>query len=239
LSYARVLSAATIADIAHLMSSLYRLAMREQPPLVTVSPFADLELPRIEPRPVEFYEHEQASALYEAVSGQWRTLVELGMQVGLRPGEMYRLHGKRVDWLRGRVEVVDVMTRQGLRQRPKSKRSHRVVPVPPGVLADMSVLMTGRVREALVFTAPEGGPVTDAHFRNRVWYPVIARGACGASRLGSCGTRRPRGSCRTVCRSPARSSRQSSSAASTRHCRMTRCGSSPRRRSKPACAGAS
>jgi hypothetical protein len=43
------LSAATIADIAHLMSSLYRLAMREHPPLVTVNPFADLELPKIEP----------------------------------------------------------------------------------------------------------------------------------------------------------------------------------------------
>jgi hypothetical protein len=27
-----------------------------------------------------------------------------------------------VDWLSGRVEVVDVMTRQGLRQWPNSKR---------------------------------------------------------------------------------------------------------------------
>jgi integrase len=169
------LSAATIADIVHLMSSLYRLAMREHPPLVTVNPFADLELPRIEPRPVEFYEPEEATALYEATGGQWRTLIELGMQIGLRPGELYGLHGHRVDWLRARIEVVDVMTRRGLRQWPKSKRSHRVVPVPAHLLEDMSVLMTGRARDALVFTAPGGGPVTDAHFRNRVWYPAIAR----------------------------------------------------------------
>jgi integrase len=168
-----LLSAATIADIVHLMSSLYRLAMREHPPLVTVNPFADLELPKIEPRPVEFYEHEEAAALYDAVTGQWRTLIELGMQVGLRPGELYGLHGHRVEWLRGRIEVVDVMTRRGLRQWPKSKRSHRIVPVPAHLLEDMSVLMTGRPRDALVFTAPEGGPVTDAHFRNRVWYPAI------------------------------------------------------------------
>jgi integrase len=120
-----------------------------------------------------FYEHEEAAALYDAVTGQWRTLIELGMQVGLRPGEMYGLHGHRVDWLRGRLEVVDVMTRKGLRQWPKSKKSHRVVPVPPHVLEDMSVLMAGRRRDSIVFTAPEGGPVTDAHFRNRVWYTAI------------------------------------------------------------------
>jgi integrase len=94
--------------------------MREHPPLVTINLFADLELPKIEPRPVEFYEPEEAAALYEATDGQWRTLTELGMQVGLRPGELYGLHGHRVDWLRGKVTVIDVMTRKGLRQWPKS-----------------------------------------------------------------------------------------------------------------------
>lgn len=44
-----VLGAATIHDFVHLMSSLYRLAMRESPPVVAVNPFADLELLRIEP----------------------------------------------------------------------------------------------------------------------------------------------------------------------------------------------
>ena len=77
------------------------------------------------------------------------------------------------------------MTRQGLRQWPKSKRSHRIVPVPARIMEGMSVLMTGRPRDALVFTAPEGGPVTDGHFRNRVWYPAVE-----AARL--CGRRAPR-----------------------------------------------
>jgi hypothetical protein len=52
------------------------------------------------------------------------------MDVGLRPGELYGLHGHRVNWLRGQLAVVDVMTRQGLRQHPKSKRSHRGGPGP-------------------------------------------------------------------------------------------------------------
>jgi site-specific recombinase XerD len=179
-----VIGAATIADAVHIMTTLYRLAMREHPPLVTVNPFADLELPKIEPRPVEFLEHHEAAALYDAVEALagpgMRTLVELGTQAGLRFGEMAGLHGHRVDWLRAKVEVVDVMTRRGLRQWPKSKKSHRTAPIPPDILEGMSVLMTGRPRDALVFTAPEGGPVTDGHFRNRVWYPAVdAARPCG------------------------------------------------------------
>jgi integrase len=172
-----ILSAATIADIVHIMSALFRAATREQPPVVLTNPFADLDLPVIEPRPVEFYEPDEAAALFDAIeqlSGpKWRTLAELGMQVGLRSGEIFGLHGHRVDWFRGRLTVVDVMTRQGLRQWPKSKKSHRTVPVPPRTIEGMSVLMAGRSRDALVFTASEGGPVTDEHFRNRVWYPAV------------------------------------------------------------------
>lgn len=97
------------------------------------------------------------------------------MAVGLRPGELYGLHGHRVNWLRGTLTVVDVMTRSGLRQWPKSKKSNRTVPVPPAILEGMSALMTGRPRDALVFTAPEGGPVDDGNFRDRIWYPAIER----------------------------------------------------------------
>ena len=173
-----VIGAATITAAVHLMSGLYRLAMREHPPLMTVNPFATLELPKVEPATVEFYEPAEAEALYKAAGhtgAQWRTMIELGMQVGLRLGEIEGLHGHRVDWLRGKIEVVDVMTRQGLREWPKSRKSHRVVPVPPGILEQMSVLMAGRDRGALVFTDTAGGPVGDVNFRNRVWYPAVAR----------------------------------------------------------------
>jgi integrase len=206
------LSPATIHDAVHIMTQLYTAAMREHPPLVTVNPFDHLELPKIEPRPVQFFEREEAEAVYRALEArgtEWRVLAELGMDVGLRPGEIDGLHGHRVDWLRGRITVVDVMTRKGLRGHPKSKKSHRTVPVPPNVLEGMSLLMTGRdwrmpcrcplvtdgpaerIRKAangpcpgLIFTAPEGGPVADAIFRSRVWYPAVE-----AARL--CGKRPP------------------------------------------------
>jgi integrase len=171
------IGAETVRATVYLMSQLYTRAMRETPPLVVVNPFAGLELPAVAPRGVDFLERDEAGALYAAAAqlgAQWRVLAELGTDVGLRPGEIFGLHGHRVDWLRGKIQVIDVMTRTGLRQWPKSRKSHRTVPVPPHVLEGKSALMAGRARDALVFTAPAGGPVTDEHFRDRVWYPAVA-----------------------------------------------------------------
>jgi hypothetical protein len=94
------------------------------------------------------------------------------MEVGLRPGEIYGLHGHRVDWFRAQIQVIDVMTRLGLREHPKSKKSHRVVPVPVRILDGMSVLMA-------------------AAGSGTLWYsprPRAARSATGIS-VTACGTR--------------------------------------------------
>lgn len=156
------LSAATVTAIVRVMSSMYRAAVKDN--VVVSNPFSGLALPPFEPQPVFFYEPDEAQKLYLAageLDERRRTLMELGMQARLRFEELAGLHGHRVDWLRGRIEVVDVMTRNGLRQWPKSRKSHRTVPVPPGLLEEMSKLMAGRERESLVFTAPEGGVIRE------------------------------------------------------------------------------
>jgi len=181
------LKAATIHDIVHIMTGDYKAAMTEHPPLVLWNPFADLELPKRNARAIEFYEREEAAALYEALegeAGEWaRALAELGMDVGLRPGEIYGLHGHRVDWIRNQIHVTHVMTREGLREYPKSLRSSRTVPVPPATIERMSRLMVGRPRTSLVFTAPEGGTLNDNTFRARVWYPAVEAAEAGGERI--------------------------------------------------------
>lgn len=124
----------------------------------------------------------------------------------------------RIDRARAHVHVTHVMTRHGLREYPKSKRSHRVVPIPPDVLGGIDDLLSGRraarakdctcpkVGEpppksvtpcpGLLFTAPEGGPIDDGNFRDRIWYPAVASARlCGKRPAvedddveGSCGT---------------------------------------------------
>jgi integrase len=203
---APLLSPRTIHDIVFVMTAIYKTAMDQHPPVVTVNPFEKLPLPKIEPAEVKFYEHRQAAALYEAVerrSGpRSRLLVELGMDVGLRQGEIFGLHADQVDVLRDHIAVTQVMTRHGLRPYPKSKMSHRVVPVPPPIMERLSPLLSDQAWAAecacptvqqdgtikrgdgrcpgLVFTAPEGGPIDDGNFRDRVWYPAVERARlCG------------------------------------------------------------
>lgn len=191
-----LLAPATIHECANTMGKLYGLAMKETPPLVISNPFAGLDLPTIAPRPVEFLERHEAEVLFAAIEDvKWRTLVQLGTHVGLRPGELYGLHGNRVDWPRRLVHVTHVMTRYGLREHPKSKKSHRTVPVPEEILEAMAALMRGRrafatctcpkvlpdgtrkpgegACPALVFPAAEGGPIDDGNFRDRVWNPAV------------------------------------------------------------------
>lgn len=193
------LKPSTVHEIVAVMSSLYTTALKEDPPLVSTNPFAGLKLPRLEPSVIEFYEPQEAEVLYNTLEGMFglsaRTLAELGMDVGLRPGEIYGLHSNRVDWLRGQIQVHCVMTRYGLREHGKSKKSRRTVPVPPATLEAMKSLMEDRPRwgqctcprvlangervagkgpcAGLVFSAPKGGPIDDGDFRARVWMPAV------------------------------------------------------------------
>lgn len=180
-----VIAAATVHAVVHVMSALFDAACKERPPIVLSNPFADLDLPTVPPSPIDFYTHDEAEALLAVLERheqkQWAALVGLGMWVGLRPGEIFGLHGDRVAWLREQVEVTRVLTRAGIREYPKSRKSHRVVPIPPWQMPRLSALMEGRPLSAAVFTAPKGGLVDDSDFRLRVWYPAIE--AAGIRRL--------------------------------------------------------
>lgn len=180
-----VIAAATVHAVVHVMSALFDAACNERPPIVLSNPFADLDLPTVPPSPIDFFTHDEADTLIKVLdrdyAPQWAALVGLGMWVGLRPGEIFGLYGDRVHWLRGQVEVTRVLTRQGLREYPKTRKSHRIVPVPSTVMPRLSALMEGRPIPSAVFTAPKGGAVDDSDFRLRVWYPAIE--AAGVRRL--------------------------------------------------------
>lgn len=202
----------TIRDVVYLMSSLFKAGMRATPPIVLVNPFNFLDLPTVTPGKIRFYEEEEAHALYRIVEHKfglkWRTLIEFGMNVGLRPGELFGLHVENIDWRRSSASISDVMTRRGLREYPKSRRSNRVVPIPMNVLMALETICKGRMRPTeclcqrvmtdgsvrpskgscpgLVFPATEGGPVDDNNFRDRIWYAGVDKARTCSDRLGEC-----------------------------------------------------
>jgi integrase len=57
----------------------------------------------IRPHEIDFLERDEAEALFTAaaeIGARWRTLIQLGTEVGLRPGELSGPHGHPVNWLR-------------------------------------------------------------------------------------------------------------------------------------------
>ncbi len=178
----------TVQGVISVMYQLYKAAMHEHPPIVLFNPFDDLELPVIPPGRIRFYTHEEIEAITAEIEDpRWRTLVEMEAWVGLRRQESMGLSGDRVDWLRESAHVTHVLTRHGLKEYPKTKKSHRVTPIPEWILEDMSRLMAGRPRSGFVF-ARDTLQVESATFYEQVWYPAIERArVCMAEAGERCG----------------------------------------------------
>ncbi len=156
----------TIHAAYHHLSGMLRDAARQG--LIPVSPCEAITLPTPAAKAPAYFTRDQIASLLDRLDGRYRTLVDLGMHAGLRMGELAGLHGRDLDLVRGELHVVNVQTRYGLREYPKSTMSRRTVPIPPWLLADMVTEPAVRV-----FTAPEGGALSIGLFRSRVWYPAI------------------------------------------------------------------
>lgn len=127
------------------------------------------------------------SAVLDGAGGRYRALMLVAAFGGLRFGELGALRRRRVDLLRGRVEVAGTLSDVGgdlSFVTPKSKRSRRTVPLPRSVATELDKHMasyTGAGADALVFTTTAGTPVRRTGFRRSWWQPAVE--AAGLSLL--------------------------------------------------------
>jgi integrase len=163
----------TVHACVNLLSAMLQAAVDEG--VLTRNPAKGVALPTVTVRAAEWFTRDEHSAIMAELDEPYRTLVDLGCTVGPRWGELAALHGSDVDWLRGQLEIWQVLTRHGLREHPKSSRSRRIVPLPPDLVEAMSQLLTGRPRDAALFTASAEGLLVEGNFRRRVWAPALAR----------------------------------------------------------------
>lgn len=154
---------------------------------LNASPCIGVRLPRQERREMLFLTADQLARL-AAAAGDHAPLVYLLGYGGIRWGEAAALRRRRVDVLRGRIEVAEsAATVAGAIHVGSTKTDQvRTVRIPAFVSELLAEHLTGRPADpdGLVFHAPEGGPLRHSNFRRRVWLPALqASGAPSTLRI--------------------------------------------------------
>lgn len=120
-----------------------------------------------------------------------RMFTDMGLSVrcaallGLRASEQWGLDWRAVDFVAGVVRVEQRLDRRTLALgAPKSLSGHRDVPIPPDLLRRLKErhLAQGRPADGLVFTAPEGGPISHDSLASRHWRPLLVKAKAQGTR---------------------------------------------------------
>jgi integrase len=160
------LSPSRVRQAYHLLSTMLDAAVRDR--RLAANPAAGIDLPRLPRKERRYLDHGQLAGLAEAC-GPYRPLVLVLSYCGLRWGEAAALRVRRVDTMRGRLEVAESVTEingEAVFGTPKTHQS-RSVPVPAFLRDILTAHVAGLDADALVFTAPRGGVLRVGNFRRR------------------------------------------------------------------------
>lgn len=159
------------------------LAIAVKDRLLTSNPCEGVEAPRRVGTDRHYLTHSQLSALAGQLTGRDATIVRVLGLTGLRWGELSALRVQDVDMLRRRLNVTRAFAEVHGKLILGTPKTHQVRSVPfPRFLADeLSVLMVGKSRDALVFTGErsqvtgEPAPLAVSRWRPRVFDKALAR----------------------------------------------------------------
>jgi integrase len=124
-----------------------------------------------------FYSPAQVRQLLVELTQPCRTVVLLAVLTGMRIGEILGLRWKRVDLLRGTIEVAETFS-DGQFGSPKTRSSHRVIPMSAALRRVVETHRSGAVRTAgddLVLCTRKGTPLSPKNLYNRVLAPACDR----------------------------------------------------------------
>jgi integrase len=135
--------------------------------------------PKTQKREMLFLDATQVERLAETIDHRYCVLVQFAAFTGLRAGEIAALKVRHLDLLRGTVRVSESATEvEGrLVWGPTKTYESRTVPLPRKLIDALAAHLAERPHDldALVFTAPEGGPLRQSVFRDRVFRPAVKR----------------------------------------------------------------
>jgi integrase len=138
---------------------------------------AGIKLPKVQRTEMHFLDAEQVEALAEAIDARYGTLIRFAAYSGMRPSELTALRIGRLDLLRGTARVVEAAPEVDGRLHWGGVKTHeaRTVRLPRSVAEELGADLTGRPRdaEALVFTAPLGGPLRPHTWVTNFFKPAL------------------------------------------------------------------
>ena len=174
------LSASRTRQAYHLLSAMLDDAVSDG--RLARNPAAKVDLPRLPTTERRYLTHGQVAELADGC-GPYRTLVLTLAYLGLRWGEATASRVRRVDLLRGRVEIVEAVVDVNGAMNFGTPKSHesRFVSIPRFLRDDLAVQVAGKAPDDLVFTSPGGVGAEGAELAPALLRPGGGRG----------GTRRP------------------------------------------------
>ena len=150
--------------------------------LLAKNPCAAVKPPRIPPAEMHFLTADQVTALGDALTEYWQSLIYTAAYAGLRWSELVGLKRKRVDLLHRKIIVAEQHIRlkngEWIWQEPKTRAGTRTVSIP----RFLAVLLEAHLNErslpgpdGLVFPNTVGKPLTESSFLTNVWKPALSK----------------------------------------------------------------
>jgi integrase len=173
------LSAATTRKAVFALRQCLAAAIADE--RIQFNPACAVPLPTERQKPPRYLSQSEVERLVDEMPHQYRALVLVGAYAGLRWGEAAGLRRRDIDPLRSRIRVtstaVQLRGRVTLDNEPKTTRSRRSVPVARSVMRRLEQHLSefvDQTADALVFTAPAGGPLLRSWGRT-VLRPAVLR----------------------------------------------------------------
>jgi integrase len=132
--------------------------------------------PKVQRKEMHFLDAEQVEWLAAVTEIRYRPLILFAAYTGLRPCELVALRVGRLDLLRCTARVVEAAVEVSrLEWGPVKTHEARIVRMPRSVAEELAASLAVRPHspEALVFTAPMGGPLSRADFVRNCFKPAV------------------------------------------------------------------
>jgi integrase len=173
------LSAATTRKAVFALRQCLAAAIADE--RLQFNPACAVPLPTERQKPPRYLSQSEVERLVDEMPHQYRALVLVGAYAGLRWGEAAGLRRRDIDPLCSRIRVtstaVQLRGRVTLDNDPKTTRSKRSVPVARSVMRRLEQHLSefvDQTEDAIVFTAPTGGPLFRSWGRT-VLRPAVLR----------------------------------------------------------------